>query len=79
MADALDLGSSGRPCRFKSCYPHKQGLSRHFGCLGSPCFLRLTAILTATGEKGEKEKSVRDVFLMMAGYVIIKMNEGDYG
>ncbi len=22
MADALDLGSSGRPCRFKSCYPH---------------------------------------------------------
>ena len=23
LADALDLGSSGRPCRFKSCYPHK--------------------------------------------------------
>ena len=22
LADALDLGSSGRPCRFKSCYPH---------------------------------------------------------
>ena len=21
LADALDLGSSGRPCRFKSCYP----------------------------------------------------------
>ncbi|GEM_PF-3034206 len=40
LADALDLGSSGRPCRFKSCYPHKQGLSRHLGCLGSPCFLR---------------------------------------
>ncbi len=22
LADALDLGSSGQPCRFKSCYPH---------------------------------------------------------
>ncbi len=22
LADALDIGSSGRPCRFKSCYPH---------------------------------------------------------
>ena len=21
LADALDLGSSGQPCRFKSCYP----------------------------------------------------------
>ena len=23
LADALDLGSSGRPCRFDSCYPHE--------------------------------------------------------
>ena len=23
LADALDLGSSGRPCRFESCYPHR--------------------------------------------------------
>ncbi len=22
MADALVLGTSGQPCRFKSCYPH---------------------------------------------------------
>ena len=22
LADALDLGSSGYPCRFKSCHPH---------------------------------------------------------
>ena len=22
LADALDLGSSGQPCRFDSCYPH---------------------------------------------------------
>ena len=22
LADALDLGSSGRPCRFDSCHPH---------------------------------------------------------
>ena len=24
LADALDLGSSGRPCRFKSCHPQRQ-------------------------------------------------------
>ena len=27
LADALDLGSSGRPCRFDSCYPHKEAIS----------------------------------------------------
>ena len=26
LADALDLGSSGRPCRFKSCHPHKKNV-----------------------------------------------------
>ena len=25
MADALDLGSSPKGCRFKSCYPHQMG------------------------------------------------------
>ena len=25
LADALDLGSSGRPCRFDSCHPHVIG------------------------------------------------------
>ena len=24
LADALDLGSSGRPCRFDSCHPHRE-------------------------------------------------------
>ena len=24
LADAPDLGSGGRPCRFKSCYPHNR-------------------------------------------------------
>lgn len=24
LADALDLGSSGRPCRFDSCYPQSK-------------------------------------------------------
>lgn len=24
LADALDLGSSGRPCRFDSCHPHQK-------------------------------------------------------
>ena len=25
LADAPDLGSGGRPCRFKSCYPQDKG------------------------------------------------------
>ncbi len=25
LADALDLGSSGRPCRFDSCHPQYRG------------------------------------------------------
>ena len=29
LADALVLGSSGSPCRFKSCYPHQQGATLH--------------------------------------------------
>ena len=30
LADALDLGSSGRPCRFESCYPqYKSAYNRH--------------------------------------------------
>ena len=28
LADALDLGSSGRPCRFKSCYPQDSARER---------------------------------------------------
>lgn len=24
LADTMDLGSIGQPCRFKSCYPHQQ-------------------------------------------------------
>ena len=24
LADALDLGSSGQPCRFEPCYPHAE-------------------------------------------------------
>ncbi len=31
LADAPDLGSGGRPCRFKSCYPHFMPLT---------CFVR---------------------------------------
>ena len=33
LADAPDLGSGGRPCRFKSCYPHKMGILGYQGCL----------------------------------------------
>ena len=27
LADALDLGSSGKPCRFNSCHPHQKKVS----------------------------------------------------
>ena len=28
MADALDLGSSPKGCRFNSCYPHQKRIKR---------------------------------------------------
>ena len=28
LADAPDLGSGGRPCRFNSCHPHFKGFSQ---------------------------------------------------
>ena len=27
LADTMDLGSIGQPCRFKSCYPHQLAAS----------------------------------------------------
>ena len=39
LADALDLGSSGRPCRFKSCCPYYlQGFQRFYHLLKSLFF-----------------------------------------
>ena len=56
LADAPDLGSGGQPCRFKSCYPHKIRVLRHFKCFKTLIFLRLTAILTAVyGKNGQNE------------------------
>ena len=33
LADAMDLGSIGQPCRFKSCYPHSKEATRQGGFL----------------------------------------------
>ena len=43
LADTLDLGSSGQPCRFKSCQPHHRR-KRHF-CLFSLFFKKRKAAL----------------------------------
>ena len=37
LADALDLGSSGRPCRFESCCPHS---------VVNPCIYGKNAVFT---------------------------------
>ena len=37
LADAPDLGSGGRPCRFKSCCPHE--------CESSVCYRTLFLLL----------------------------------
>ncbi len=44
LADAPDLGSGGRPCRFKSCYPHKIRNSEAFITFGFLIFICLTSI-----------------------------------
>ena len=38
LADAPDLGSGGRPCRFKSCYPQLIKALKHL-CVSMPLFL----------------------------------------
>ena len=43
LADAPDLGSGGRPCRFKSCYPHKIRDSEAFVAFGFLIFMHTDA------------------------------------
>ena len=43
LADTLDLGSNGRPCRFESCCPHHVGAS--FVSL-APIFFKSQSALT---------------------------------
>lgn len=38
LADAPDLGSGGRPCRFDSCHPHGARASEGLGYPRSPGF-----------------------------------------
>ena len=42
LADAPDLGSGGRPCRFKSCHPHLyiERCSWKSTILGANCIAR---------------------------------------
>ena len=50
LADAPDLGSGGRPCRFKSCYPHKNRVSERFETFQKPCFFVFDSNPSATGK-----------------------------
>lgn len=45
LADALDLGSSGRPCRFDSCHPHHQVAIKNIA-QENPDFIGVFAIST---------------------------------
>ena len=68
LADALDLGSSGRPCRFKSCCPYsmmtKEGFLKYFRkpslCIKNPksCmnmnFMEYAQIYWQTGGQNDK-------------------------
>ncbi len=47
LADAPDLGSGGRPCRFKSCYPHKIRNLEVLTASGFLVFCYLTATVTS--------------------------------
>ncbi len=40
LADAPDLGSGGRPCRFKSCYPQEIRDFKAYVALKSLIFLK---------------------------------------
>lgn len=51
LADTPDLGSGGRPCRFKSCHPHYLQQNQGFGAFSldgeGALLLFLTSILTS--------------------------------
>ena len=54
LADTMDLGSIGQPCRFKSCYPHQTNIirTRFRLAMGSDYLFSLTATkasISATG------------------------------
>ena len=60
LADAPDLGSGGRPCRFKSCYPHWLKLSGSLDFTVLPDFfavLNLSFFLRTLENKSYKPKT----------------------
>ena len=52
LADAPDLGSGGRPCRFKSCYPHQIMVIRTWFWLRAVLDFSYTFILQDKGGIG---------------------------
>ena len=53
LADAPDLGSGGRPCRFKSCYPHfLRGYYEENGIVLEKMYKAQDGVLKCIGKKG---------------------------
>ncbi len=48
LADAPDLGSGGRPCRFDSCYPHKDGTYSLYVLFFSPVIVNQIITVNTT-------------------------------
>ena len=61
LADALVLGTSGQPCRFKSCCPHCF-LWLSMGCRGEPFFVgNKHRILEMSAETYQGRVSVKGI------------------
>ena len=75
LADALDLGSSGRPCRFKSCHPHYYRVFRRLDTSKDPVFLRFDINVDINGNNtGEYS-----FFLLAAGCYIMILRKLEIG
>ena len=59
MADALDSDSSGRPCKFKSCYSHQK--DNYFGCLFLFFLFNMTKLVIKRCQNKEKTVKIMSV------------------
>lgn len=62
LADALVLGTSGRPCRFESCYPHGICIPRKTVVFRGILLLPLLFYMVSWYDKVRKKISGRCVY-----------------
>ena len=61
LADTMDLGSIGHPCRFESCYPHQQNSGQFL-----PVILFILKNRTRTGATAQSGGKTTSEFVVFS-------------